>query len=370
MTDLQRNRKREIMDKGDDPYEILGVPKDATTAEIKKVYRKLALEHHPDRQDTEEAKEKAQHIFARMSAAYEVLSDEEQRKAHDDKEAKKAATPEKKKTTAASKPAAAKKAGGKSAPKPGPGLKKTTAKPVSKRMSASSGSAGQKKPPSRTFSSPTTTKKKTVTRTFSSPPSSMKKTSVTGTAIKTPKRVSGSSSVTGTSSSARKPPQVPMSFRNTKPNPKMGGNNNSNEAKITEMRTHSRTVIRPDGSKQIIETTYITRADGSSETHTKNLFPDNNKKMSSGSSVASFKSPTGAPKKKFSSGGSVATEPGKISTAKTTTKTTTTKKAIAKKKTSKDDKDDSSSYESDDSTGGKTKKKGIFGGMFGGKKKS
>ena len=35
------------MDKGDNPYKVLGVAKTATSSDIKKAYRKLALEHHP-----------------------------------------------------------------------------------------------------------------------------------------------------------------------------------------------------------------------------------------------------------------------------------------------------------------------------------
>ena len=63
------------MDKGDDPYEILGVSKDASEAEIKKAYRKGALKYHPDKQTTEEDKKAAHDIFAKLSEAYEVLTD-------------------------------------------------------------------------------------------------------------------------------------------------------------------------------------------------------------------------------------------------------------------------------------------------------
>ena len=63
------------MQKGDDPYELLGVPRDAAEADIKKAYRKLALKHHPDRQKTDEEREKAHDLFAKLSAAYETLTD-------------------------------------------------------------------------------------------------------------------------------------------------------------------------------------------------------------------------------------------------------------------------------------------------------
>ncbi len=63
------------MEKGDDPYEILGVGYDASEDEIKKTYRKLALKYHPDRQSTDEDKEKAHDVFAKISAAYDTLTD-------------------------------------------------------------------------------------------------------------------------------------------------------------------------------------------------------------------------------------------------------------------------------------------------------
>jgi curved DNA-binding protein CbpA/Ca2+-binding EF-hand superfamily protein len=63
------------MDKGDDPWEILGVSRDASDVEIKKTFRKGALLYHPDRQSSEEDRAAAQHIFAKFSAAYDTLSD-------------------------------------------------------------------------------------------------------------------------------------------------------------------------------------------------------------------------------------------------------------------------------------------------------
>lgn len=53
------------------PYEVLGVQKDATDADIKKAFRKLAFDYHPDRNKSPEAEEK----FKEISAAYEILSD-------------------------------------------------------------------------------------------------------------------------------------------------------------------------------------------------------------------------------------------------------------------------------------------------------
>lgn len=57
-------------------YEILGVSKDATEQEIKKAYRKLAKEHHPD-VGGEEAR------FKEIQHAYDVLSDKEKRGRYD-----------------------------------------------------------------------------------------------------------------------------------------------------------------------------------------------------------------------------------------------------------------------------------------------
>jgi DnaJ-class molecular chaperone len=63
-----------------DPYEILGVERDASQAEIKRAFRALARQLHPDVNDHDpEAEEK----FKAAAEAYEVLSDPERRRAYD-----------------------------------------------------------------------------------------------------------------------------------------------------------------------------------------------------------------------------------------------------------------------------------------------
>jgi DnaJ family protein B protein 4 len=60
-------------------YEVLGVSNDANESEIKKAYRSLSLKYHPDRNPSEEAKEKIQEI----NEAYEYLGDEGKRNQYD-----------------------------------------------------------------------------------------------------------------------------------------------------------------------------------------------------------------------------------------------------------------------------------------------
>lgn len=64
-----------------DYYEVLGLKKDATPEEIKKTYRNLALEYHPDRNPSN--KKEAEKKFKEINEAYQVLSDPEKKARYD-----------------------------------------------------------------------------------------------------------------------------------------------------------------------------------------------------------------------------------------------------------------------------------------------
>jgi molecular chaperone DnaJ len=70
--------RREWFDK--DYYAVLGVPKNASAAEIKKAYRKLAQKHHPD---ANAGNAESEERFKEISAAYDVLGDAEKRQSYD-----------------------------------------------------------------------------------------------------------------------------------------------------------------------------------------------------------------------------------------------------------------------------------------------
>jgi molecular chaperone DnaJ len=63
-----------------DYYQTLGVSRDASDAEIKKAYKKLAMKHHPDRNQGDKASEEK---FKELSEAYEVLSDSAKKQTYD-----------------------------------------------------------------------------------------------------------------------------------------------------------------------------------------------------------------------------------------------------------------------------------------------
>src|ERR1700742_4332169 len=63
-----------------DYYETLGLQKGADQEALKKAYRKLAMQHHPDRNPGDKA---AEQKFKELSEAYDVLKDDQKRAAYD-----------------------------------------------------------------------------------------------------------------------------------------------------------------------------------------------------------------------------------------------------------------------------------------------
>src|ERR1700754_3931390 len=63
-----------------DPYDVLGVSKSASAADVKSAFRKLAKKLHPDANKSDP---KAAARFSELNAAYEIVGDEDKRKAFD-----------------------------------------------------------------------------------------------------------------------------------------------------------------------------------------------------------------------------------------------------------------------------------------------
>src|SRR5579872_4279115 len=63
-----------------DYYEQLGVPRNASQEDLKKAFRKLAMQYHPDRNPGDA---EAEHTFKAINEAYDVLRDDQKRAAYD-----------------------------------------------------------------------------------------------------------------------------------------------------------------------------------------------------------------------------------------------------------------------------------------------
>ena len=75
------SNRSEVLNGKHDYYEVLGVSREATDQEIKKAYRRIALQHHPDRNP--ENKEVSEETFKEAAEAYSVLSDSQKRAQYD-----------------------------------------------------------------------------------------------------------------------------------------------------------------------------------------------------------------------------------------------------------------------------------------------
>ena len=68
-----------------DPYQVLGVSKDAVTSDIRSAYKKLVLKCHPDKIQDESQRSQGQDEFHQVQQAYELLSDDAKRARYDQK---------------------------------------------------------------------------------------------------------------------------------------------------------------------------------------------------------------------------------------------------------------------------------------------
>jgi molecular chaperone DnaJ len=67
-----------------DYYELLGVSRTASADDIKKAFRKLAMQHHPDRnRGDKESEKESEKKFKAVNHAYDILKDPEKRAAYD-----------------------------------------------------------------------------------------------------------------------------------------------------------------------------------------------------------------------------------------------------------------------------------------------
>jgi DnaJ family protein C protein 7 len=81
---LEDSKKEEAKAKKRDYYKILDIDRNASTDDIRKAYKKLALKWHPDRNsESEESKKMAEKMFRDINDAYSVLSDAKKKRMYD-----------------------------------------------------------------------------------------------------------------------------------------------------------------------------------------------------------------------------------------------------------------------------------------------
>lgn len=82
---LTEGKRLQKLAKRKDYYKILGISRNADSVDIKKAYRKCALQHHPDRHSSaeESVRQEEEKIFKEVSEAYSVLSDPRKKSRYD-----------------------------------------------------------------------------------------------------------------------------------------------------------------------------------------------------------------------------------------------------------------------------------------------
>jgi len=288
------------MEANDDPYEILGVPEDASAADIKKAYRKLALQNHPDRQTEEAAREKATSIFAKIAAAYEILEDPEEREQYDLRKKYGGAPGTRYTTTSTATPAHQQQQPTYTtySSSPSPRSRKTTTTRTTMPQQSSSSAPGTGTfqfsfDPSKTRSSdPREIFKQVFGKDFDKEfPGTMftmspgKKTVSPG---KTKRVVRQQQRVPHAPVSPQRyqqspPPKSSMMSRNKGTQP-TGPDDDDDD--IISMSTSTQTICHADGSQEVITTTITVKADGSKQTSTQssrsgNVVPRTTRKVHS-----------------------------------------------------------------------------------------
>ena len=281
------------MDDSDDPYQILGVAEDASAADIKKAYRKLALANHPDKQKDEASREQACIVFPKLAAAYEILSDEEERQQYDLRK-KYGGAPGTRYTTTCTAPTTSTPA---SATPSTPSratasftrsprqttttrVRRTTPQSPISAPAPESGTIQFSFDPTKTRSSDPyeifrevfgkdfekefpgahlTTIRKPPTNKVASP----KKMTPT---LVTPSKSSSSSSPRGRFVSQGKVPKAPLIYKSPGKHQTMACEPGNTDNNVVSMSTSTQTICHADGTQEVVTTTSTVFADGTTRT--------------------------------------------------------------------------------------------------------